>query len=349
MSKKLLKTLKNTVIVLASPVLVYVFFKLVCNSIGADGFGVGTDFINIISNTIFTGMIALALGYNLTSGRLDFSIGSVIILTAIIAGNVAIDYDFVGLFGETLAPVMMLLVSALVGAICGLVSGLLYIWLRVPPMILALGITMIYEGIGYWFNNSRGVKLQGRGALLEIGKLPNNIILVIAVLAVLVFLLSFTKFGYNKNALRSDQAIAVNVGINEKKNAVICYVISGVLLGIAAILYVSQYGQMAPKTGLASSSFLMGAFLPIFIGGALSKYTDENIGVIIGAFIQATIISGFNFLGFGTQLQNVLNGVIVMLFLIYTSNRYKLVEIKMFKEKALLAKKNREADCKKAQ
>lgn len=344
MSKKLIKIFKNTIMMVALPIIVFVLFKISTGLIGIEGFGIGADLKNIITNTIFTGMIALALAYNLTSGRFDFSIGSVIILTAIISGNIALDFDFINIFGPVFAPIAMLLVSMIVGAICGLISGLIYIWIRIPPMILSIGLAMIYEAIGYTLNNSSGVKLQGRTVLLVFVKQPYNIILIVLVVAVLVFLLNFTKFGYNTNALRNEQQIAVNVGIREKKNAVMCYIIAGIILGIAAVLYLSQYGQMTPKTGLVSSSFLMGAFLPIFIGTTLAKYSDMNIGIIVGAFVQATIASGFYFLGLGTQLQSVLNGIIVMAFLIYTSNKYKIVEFQMFRDKAERALSDRKRD-----
>lgn len=343
MSKKLLKILKNTAMTLAMPILVFAFFKIISTMIGYDGFGVNTDFTVIIYNTIFTGMIALALAYNLTSGRFDFSIGSVLVLAAIISGNIAKDYDFAGMFGPVFAPIAMLILAIIIGAICGLISGLIYIWLRVPPMILSIGLAMIYEAIGFAMNNGRGTRISTEKELLVFSKQPYIFIIVLLVIVVLGFLINFTKFGFNTNALRNEQQIAVNVGIKEKKNAVICYVIAGTLLGIAAVIYLSQYGNMAPRTGLASSSFLMDAFLPIFIGGAISKYSDFNIGIIVGAFVQATIYSGFVALGFGTQLQAVLSGVIVMLFLIYSSNKYKLVEYKMFKEKAQRALEQRKA------
>lgn len=345
MSKKILKLLKNIIMTIAMPVLVFAFFKIISIMIGYDGFGVNTDFTVIIYNTIFTGMIALALAYNLTSGRFDFSIGSVLILAAIISGNIAKDYDFVGMFGPALAPVAMLLLAMIVGAICGLISGLIYIWLRVPPMILSIGLAMIYEAVGFALNNGRGTRVSTEKELLVFSKQPYILIIVILVIVVLGFVINYTKFGFNTNALRNEQQIAVNVGIKEKKNAIICYIIAGILLGIASVIYLSQYGNMAPKTGLASSAFLMDAFLPIFIGGAIAKYSDFNIGIIVGAFVQATIYSGFVALGFGTQLQSVLSGVIVMLFLIYSSNRYKIVEFQMFKAKAasaLVDRKNRE-------
>ncbi|MGB4657704.1 MAG: hypothetical protein WBI07_00820, partial [Mobilitalea sp.] len=304
MKSRLHKTTKNLVMTLAMPVIVYVFFKIICTMNGAMGFGVDSDLNNIILNTIYTGMIALAVSYNLTSGRFDFSVGSVLILSIIVGASVAKAFD--------VGPMGMLAVTVLVGALLGTISGLVYVWLRLPPMIVSLGVAMVYEAIAYRFNDGTGVKLIGRRDLLIYAKQPYNIIILAVVLAVLIFILNYTKFGYNTNSLRSGQQITVNVGVNEKVNAVKCYMIAGILLGIAGVIYISQYGSIAPSTGLSSSSFIMGAFLPIFIGGAIGKYSDRNVGVIIGAFVQATITAGFAKLGLSSSLQLVLNGVIVM-------------------------------------
>lgn len=173
----------------------------------------------------------------------------------------------------------------------------------------------------------------GKNDMLIFARPPYSVIVVLVAVAILIILFNFTKFGYNWRALRSGQKIAVDIGINEKRNAVACYVIAGALLGIAACMYLSRYGSMSPESGLASSSFFMSAFLPLFIGGAIEKYSDKNIGVLMGALAQACITSGFAKLGFSNSLQTVLNGVIVMGFLIYTSNSYKLVLNKMYKSK----------------
>ena len=81
----------------------------------------------------------------------------------------------------------------------------------------------------------------------------------------------------------------------------------------------------------------MNAFLPMFIGTFLAKYSERNIGIMVGSFTQACIISGFAILGLSTSLQLVLNGVIVLVFLVFTSNSYKIVELQMLKQKRLKA------------
>ena len=78
---------------------------------------------------------------------------------------------------------------------------------------------------------------------------------------------------------------------------------------------------------------MMGAFLPMFIGGTLAKYPDRNIGVVVGAFIQACISSGLVKLGITSSMKAVVDGAIVLIFLIYVSNSYKFSLNKMYKAK----------------
>ena len=318
------RILKNIGMTVAIPVLTYIFFLIACNLFGTPGFGVGADLSTIIYTTLYTSMISLAMSYNLTCGRFDYSVGATILLSVIIGGNIVKDNGF--------GPLGMLIILVLIAAVCGLISGVAYAALKLPPMVVSIGITMIYEAIGLAYNDAKGVKMIGNSALV-FSRMPYSLIVVGIAILILVYLYNFTSFGYQWRMLRSGQKIAVDIGVNEKLNAVLCYVIAGVLLGIAACMYLSKFGTAAPEAGLGSASFFMSAFLPLFIGGAIEKYSDKNIGVLMGALTQAIITSGFGKLGLSSSLQTVLNGVIVMGLLVYTSNRYKLVLRKLYKEK----------------
>lgn len=333
MKNKAMKIGRNILITLGIPALVYGLMWLICRAFGAQGFGVGSDWNNILLNTTYTGLIALAVSYNLTSGRFDFSVGSVLILATIIAGTLAKEYG--------LGPIEMLGIALAVGAVLGFVSGLIYVLLGLPPMVVSLGVAMLYEAFGFMINKGGGVKLMGKTSLLVFARVPNNLILVGVILIFLIYLLNMTKFGYNTNSLRTGQKNAVDVGINEKRNAVACYMLAGVLMGAAGMIYISQYGTIAPSTGLSSSSYIMSAFLPMFIGDAMKRYSDRNIGVILGAFIQACITSCFSKLGLGNSVQLVLNGVIVLVFLVYTSNQHKIFQRIQHKQKLALAQQDR--------
>ena len=323
------RILKNIVITLAPAVIVYLFFLLITNLFGEPGFGVGDNLRVIGYNMVYSGFIALAVSYNLTSGRFDFSVGSVLILSLIVGGNIAKEIDVPEPFGA----VLMVVLVVLVGMLCGLISGLFYILLRLPPMVTSLGVAMIFEAIGFALFDSEGLRLYTRQDLLIWTKPQNSFILLALVLIVLIYLLNFTKFGYNCRSLQTGQKNAVEVGVNEKTNSVVCYIIAVGLMGFAGIMYISQNGIIAPQTGLSSSSFMMNAFLPMFIGNALAKYSDRNIGVIVGAFCQACLSSALVYLGAGPSMQTVMNGVAVMLFLIYVSNNYKFALHRAWREK----------------
>jgi len=331
MNNKIKKISKNTLVMASLPVVVYLFFSVLCSVKGIEGFGVGTDLVVMLRTTIYTGMIALAVSYNLTSGRFDFSVGSVLVLSTIIGVNTAVKLG--------LGPIGMLTICMICGAVLGCISGITYVILRLPPMVVSLGIAMIYEAIAFNLNGGKGAKLIGNNVMLIFAKQPYIYILCAVVLAALIIILNFTKFGYNTNSLRGGQIIAVNVGVDEKKNTVICYIIAGVLMAIAGVISISILGSIPPKLGLGSAEYMMNAFLPMFIGGALAKYADRNLGVLVGSLVQAIITSGFSRLGLSTSWQSVLNGIIILAFLAFTIHSYKLIEFKVLKEKRIKAER----------
>ncbi len=308
------------------PVIAYVFFLLLSLITGKGLFLLG---VSTIYNSVYVGLIALAMSMNLTSGRFDFATGATLVLAAIVGGNISLQIGA--------GPLGFLIITIVCGAVIGLVSGLVYILLGLPPMVVSLGLAMLYEAVGGLVFGGIGITLSGK-SMLVYAKSPWNIILIVVVLAILILLWDFSKFGYDRSSLASGQKISTDVGVNEKKNAVICYILAGALLGCAACVFLSKWGTLDPETKLASSSYFMNAFLPMFIGGAIGKYSSHPFGVFIGAVTQSIITAGLVALGVSNSIITVINGVIVMLFLIYTSNSYKLVESRMFKEKLEKAK-----------
>lgn len=319
------KIMKNIIMMVVIPVVTYLIFFCLTKIKGVEGFGVGTDLVVIFRNTVYTGFIALAVSYNLTSGRFDFSVGATLILATILSGMITLQYN--------LGPISMLVLALVFGGILGGIGGYIYTILRLPPMVVSLGIAMIYEAIGFIISGGSGVKLIGRNDLLIWAQKPYVYILCFVVVAFLYILLNYTKFGYNTNSLRSGQELAVSVGVDEKKNTIICYVIAGVCLGAAGIVNMSILGTIMPKLSLGSASYIQNAFMPMFIGGLLAKYFDRNTGVIIGSLTQAIIFAGIGKLGVPSAWQSVITGIIVLLFFAYSFNAYKIVEFKIFKEK----------------
>ena len=316
---------KRVGICIAMPLVVYLFFVMLCAVLGIQGYSAWSNLQVVFRTTVYNAFITWAFAFNLGNGRFDFSIGSLMLLATVIGAQLA-DQLGMGAAG-------MLLMFLLAGAVLGLVSGLLYVVLKVSPMVSSIGVTMIYEALTYIFTGGDGIIMIGRNDLLIFATPGITYLLCAAGLIVVVFLSSCTLFGYHFRALGSGQAVSVSTGINEKRNAVLCYVLAGILMACAGIINFSILGTCQPKTGLSSSSYMMNAFLPLFIGMALSRQVDNNVGILIGALTQALITSGFTKLGMTSTLQSVLNAVIVLGFLFFESNSYRVVERKLFAAK----------------
>ncbi len=324
---------KNLAMTLVLPVIVYLFFYILCNATGHPGFGVGADLTTIIYNAVYAGLVAQAMAINLTTGRFDYAVGAVLILSTVLGGNIAKQLAW--------GPAGLLLFTLVIAAVLGLISGLVYVLLGLPPMVISVGMAMIYEAVAFMYNNAKGIRLIG-SPMLVFSRTTNSLILTVVVLAVLVVIYDYTRIGYNRRALRDGQKIAVDVGIKEKHNAVYCYVIAGAMMGLAGCVYLSKNGVLAPETGLSSSSYFLTAFLPMFIGGMFGKYSSYPIAIFMGAVVQAILSSGLQRMGVPSSVQSVINGVIICAFMIYASNSYKLVEVQMFKDKLAQAKAARQ-------
>ena len=321
---KVMKTAKKVGLTIMLPVVTYLFFFILCNVTGNPGFGVGEDLKTIIYGAVYSTLIAQAMSINLQTGRFDFAMGATLVLSGITGGLITQHLNF--------GPIMMLLTIMVMGIIIGLISGIAYVNLSLPPMVISIGLAMVYEAIGFMIS-TQGVILIGRTDLLIFARFPYNLIVLLVVLVILVIVYDFTKIGYNRKALQGGQKIAVDVGVKEKKNAVWCYAIAGALLALAAVVYLSKFGKIAPATGLGSSSYFMNAFLPMFIGAIFAKHSSQPIAIFMGGIVQACLDSGLARMNVSTSVTTVINGLIVCAFLIYSSNVYKIEEIERFKAK----------------
>lgn len=312
-------------VIVGIPVIVFLLFFAVCTAASVSNFASASNITIILRTTVYSGLIALAFSLNLSSGRFDFSIGSVLILSTIIATQMTVNLGF--------GPAGMLVLFLLSGLIIGTVSGLIYVLIRIPTMVCSIGVAMLFEAVGYMITGGSGVKVIGRMDILIWASQPYVSIIGVCMVALLVFLSSYTKFGYDYAGLRSGQAVAVMAGIREKKNAVLCYSLAGMLLACAGMINLSITGTCMPATGLSSSSYMMNAFLPMFIGTAVERFVNRNIGVMMGTLVQSIITVSFGRLGLTTSLQNLCNAVIILGFLFVQANSYLVGERKMFRKK----------------
>ena len=310
------------------PVLALVVMEIMCLSHGSHVIANSKSFDNFIIYTAIVMITTIALSINLNSGRFDFSLGSVAALSAVIGAKLS----FSVLHGGSGSAVLMLCITIIAGAILGLVSGILYVSLRIPPIITSLGVTLIFEGILYTLTSGKYVmeEVQNSSMSSFVGTwiYAACIILIVLVLAIVLF--NHTKFGFDYNALKNGQKVSVNTGIKEVGNAIACYVICGTLMGIVGFLNAARNTNInGGQLNFGSIAIMFTAFLPMFIGSYIGRFCDEKVGFLLAAIVMSLLNSTFAVYSneVTASMQSIINAVLLVAFLIYLNNENLLRRI----------------------
>ena len=218
----------------------------------------------------------------------------------------------------------MLVITIVAGAVLGLVSGLIYISLKIPPIITSLGVTLIYEGVMYTLTNGKYVMAEVQNSSMSgfVGTWIYAAVIIVIVLGLMILVFDHTQFGYDYQALRHGQKVAVNTGIKEIANAA--------LMGIVGFLNAARNTTInGGQLNFGSISIMFTAFLPMFIGSYISRYSNEKFGFLLAAVSMSLLNSTFAVLSnqVTASTQSIINAVLLLIFLIYLNNEKLLVKI----------------------
>ena len=122
---------------------------------------------------------------------------------------------------------------------------------------------------------------------------------------------ALNNFGYVMKALQFWQKLAVHTGIKERRNAVACYMIAGLLMGVVGSINITTRGSASVALNFSTISLMFVSFLPLFLGGFIGRFSEERVGIFIGSITSAIITLGFVRLDITTQMQSLINAIIL--------------------------------------
>ena len=266
------------------------------------------NFKNIFTQTVVVAVGALGMTLIIVGGGIDLSAGSSIAFASVV-GALCVQQGW-----GTGAAVVATIVA---GGAIGLLNGALIATLRLVPFIITLGMLGIARGAAKRLADNQTVNYDSspiNGWMTTPDPfgyaLPTGVWVAIALAVVTSLVLRNTVFGRHVFALGSNEATARLCGIPTTRLKIAVYALAGCFFGLAGLFQLSRLRQGDPTVAVGLELDIIAA---VIIGGAsLSGGVGTILGSMIGALIMAVLRNGSQQMGWGTELQEIIIGAVII-------------------------------------
>ncbi len=308
----LTKGKQNLIIITALIALSAIFF--VINSSFLDRYNI----VSMIQSLAPYAVMALGVTFVIATGGIDLSIGTVCIASAVVAGKILATPD-----GRVDPQLVFYAIPIMIGigALFGIINGILVARLKLPPFIATLGTMLLARGLSAIIVSVPNIFYP---SLTDFNRLfsnsngfPTGILWVLLLTVICMYLMYKNKVGRYILSIGSNEEATRLSGINTEKFKMTAYIISGLGAGIAAIFWAASFPTVAAATG---NGMELDAIAGVYIGGTSAAGGVASIfGSLTGSLLLVVIRSGlnmalarFNLNVNATYVTYVLTGIIVV-------------------------------------
>lgn len=295
-------------------VLVFILEIILCSILSNRFFAWG-NILNIFRQIAMTGILAVGMTFVCITGGIDLSVGAIIAMVTVFTADV---------LKTTGSIPAAILVGILAGLSIGVLNGAGIAFGKMPPFVMTLGTTSVAQGIAYIYTNGMPISIKNRaftslGNGMLFGKIPLAAVYFLVILIIGYILLSKTVFGRHVYSVGSNAEATRLSGISVKKTQFLVYAMSGLLAGVAGVLYSAQMGIGTP---IAGGGYELDAISAVFVGGASVSGGSGTIwGTFFGAAIIGILNNIMNLTGVNTYFQMLISGLIIIVAVLVRRKR----------------------------
>ncbi|MDH6265859.1 ribose transport system permease protein [Rhizobium sp. SG_E_25_P2] len=263
------------------------------------------NLVNILQQSSINACLALGMTLVIISGGIDLSVGPTAAIAAVVTASLLV-------MGT---PVPLALIAGLgIGAMCGLVNGVLVAYVGLQPFIVTLGtlstyraIALIYTGGNPVLGVPQGFRTLFNGSVMGI---PNSVLMVAVVAFLAWMLLKKTPLGEYMLAVGGNEEAAYVAGVPIALTKITAYVISGLLAALASMVLIGRLGAAEPILG---NLWELDAIAAAAIGGAsLMGGKGSIVGTLLGAIILGSMRNGLTLMNVQAFYQLLATGLIIL-------------------------------------
>ncbi len=298
-------------------IVIVLILMIIGLSIAQPAFLSSTNIFNVLTQSAIFGIMALGLTFVIISKGIDLSVGSVLAFAGVVSASLAQAANATGKYFPNLAemPVIVpILAALLIGGASGAVSGLLIAKTRIPAFIATLGMMTVARGFALIYSGGKPISTLIPSINALGGKIfdviPVPVIIYFITIIISSILLNKTRFGKNVYAIGGNITAAEVSGVNVPKNLILIYTYSGLLAGLAALVFAGRVGSVHPG---AANGYELTAIAATTIGGTSHSGGIGTVwGAFVGALVLAVLRNGLTLLNVDAYWQQVAEGLIIV-------------------------------------
>lgn len=279
---------------------------LLCYFGTTPGFLKANNLRDILVNAAPLVIAACGMSMVIIAGMIDISAGSALAVCAVVAGITA----------KSGAPlILVILAPIVVGALIGAVNGWLVAVVRIPAIIVTLGMMSVLRGGIIWWTRGEWIgnlppsfSAIGRGTVLG---LPIPVLLAAATVILTAILMARTPFGRHIYAVGGNMFAAVRMGISAQRVLWLVFAVHGALLGLAALVYASRFSVIQSNAGIG---FELQVISAVVVGGVNIFGGQGTVwGSAVGGLLLQVIGTGLIFRRVSEYWAPSVQGALVLL------------------------------------
>lgn len=265
--------------------------------------------LSIVGQSVaIMGILSITQMIIIIMGGIDMTVGSVAGLGSVVSAMLFMKLENAGL---------SILMTLAVGVICGLITAIVVVYGRVPPMVATLAGYMAYQGVAQVVSNGRAQGYTGSDPVFtflaqgRIFFIPTLIWILIIVAVLASILLKLTITGRNIYAVGGNDAAARLSGINVNHIIVFCFILSGFMAALAGVLLTARTGSGQPVSG--SDVLMFQSVTAAALGGVAFRGGKGSVaGTVLAVILLGILLNGMSLLGINAFWQNVAEGVMLL-------------------------------------
>ncbi len=299
--------------------IIVIVVLLVAGEIISPGFASPAQLRSQLVIAAVLGFVAAGQNLVILGGRegIDLSVGTLVGLGALVAGNV--------MGGENGAILPALGAAAAVSFCIGLINGLGVTLVRIPPLVMTLGMAGVVQGVLVWLTSGQpsGNAAPGLTRFITqplIAGVPGVLFVWLALGAVIAAMLNRTRLGLNIYAIGTNEEAARLAGVPVVFTRALLFGLSGLFAGLAGFLILGYTGNVFIGVG---SQYVLPSVIAVVIGGTslgggAGRYTGTIAGAIILILLQS-ILTTLAIEPFGRQI--IFGATLLVLMFVYGRQR----------------------------